>query len=64
MYNNLNISNRKLSRAKSVRNKKLSNLVFENSNFISETAHDPEKVIFNFSSYERSDDENRCSVKV
>ena len=43
MYNILNINNRKLSRAKSVRNKKLSNLVFENSNFISETAHDPEK---------------------
>ena len=64
MYNNLNISNRKLSRAKSVRNKKLSNLVFENSNFISETSHNLEKVILNFSSYERSDDENRCSVKV
>ena len=64
MYNILNINNRKLSRAKSVRNKKLSNLVFENSNFISETTRDPEKVIFNFSGYERSDDENRCSVKV
>ena len=60
----LNINNKKLNSAKSIQNKKLSNLVLENSNLISEMSHNTEKVIFNFSSHELSDDENRCSVKV
>ena len=52
----LNTNNKKLSRAKSIKNKKLSNLVFESSILISETSHDPYKVIFNFSGHELSDD--------
>ena len=59
----LNINNKKLSRAKSIQNKKLSNLVLENSNLISETSHDPEKVIFNFSSHELSDDKKSLLCK-
>ena len=59
----LNINNKKLSRAKSIQNKKLSNLVSENSNLISETSHNPEKVIFNFSSHELSDDEKSLLCK-
>ena len=59
----LNINNEKLNRAKSIQNKKLSNLVLENSNLISETSHNPEKVIFNFSSHELSDDEKSLLCK-
>ena len=50
----LNINNQKIN--KSIQNKKLSNLVLENSNLISETSHNLEKVTFNFSSHELSDD--------
>ena len=60
----LNINNKKRSRAKSIENKKLRNLVLENSNLTSETSHEPEKVIFNFSNHELSVDNNHCSVKV
>ena len=59
----LNINNEKLCRAKSIQNKKLSNLVLENSNLISETWHEPEKVIFNFSSHELSDAEKSLLCK-
>ena len=59
----LNINNKKLSRAKSIQNKKLSNLVSENSNLISETSHNPEKVIFNFSSHELSEYEKSLLCK-
>ena len=52
----LNINNKKLNRAKSIKNKKHGNLVLENSNLISETSHNPEIVIFNFSSHEVSDE--------
>ena len=49
--------NKKLSRAKNIQNKKLNNLVLENSNLVSATLHDPEKVNFNFSSHDLSDEE-------
>ena len=52
----LNINNKKLNRAKSIQNKKLSNLVLENSNFVSGMSHDPGKMIFNFFSHDLSDD--------
>ena len=44
-------------------NKKLSNLVLDNSNLISKTSHNPEKVIFNFSNHELSDDEKSLLCK-
>ena len=53
----LNINNKKLSRAKSIQNRKLSNLVLESSNLILETSHNSEKVIFNISTHELTDDE-------
>ena len=59
----LNINNKKLNRAKSIQNQKLSNIVLENSNLICETSHNPEKVIFNFSSHELSDDEKLLLCK-
>ena len=59
----LNINNKKLNRAKSIQNKKLSNLVLENSNLVSATSHGPEKVIFNFSSHDLSDDEKLLLCK-
>ena len=46
-----------------MQNKKLSNFVLENSNLISEMLHDPEKVIFDFSSHEFSDDEKLLLCK-
>ena len=39
-----------------INNKKLSNLVLENSNFVSGMSHDPGKMIFNFFSHDLSDD--------
>ena len=59
----LNINNKKLNRDKRIQNKKFSNLVLENFNLISETSHDPEKMIFNFSSHELSDDEKSLLCK-
>ena len=61
MYSFLTINNKKLRRTKTIQNKKLSNLVFENSNLTSKTSDNFEKVIFNFSSHEMK---NRCPVKV
>ena len=52
----LNINNKKLNRAKSIQNKKLGNLVLENSNLVSGMSHDPGKMIFNFFSHDLSDD--------
>ena len=49
--------NKKLSRAKNIQNKKLNNLVLEKSNLVSATLHDPEKVNFNLSSHDLSDEE-------
>ena len=48
---------------KSIQNKKLINLVLENSNFISETSHNPEKIIFNFSGHELNDDKKSLPCK-
>ena len=59
----LNINNKKLHRAKSIQNKKLSNLVLENYNLVSATSHDPEKVIFIFSSHNLSDDKKSLLCK-
>ena len=59
----LNKNNKTFSRDKSIQNKKLSNLVFENSNLISETSHNPEKVVFNFFSHELNDDEKSLLCK-
>ena len=59
----LNINNKKLSRAKSIQNKELSNLILEKSNLISETPHDPEKVTFNFPSHKLNDDEKSLLCK-
>ena len=59
----LNINNKKLNRAKSIQNKKLSNLVLENSNFVSAMLQDPEKVIFCFSSHDLGDDEKLLLCK-
>ena len=59
----LNTNNKKLSRAKSIQNKKLRNLVLENSNLISDTSYGPEKVIFNFSIHGLSDDEKLLLCK-
>ena len=59
----LNINNKKLNRAKSIQNTKLSNLVLENSSLISATLHDPQKVIFNLSSHDLSDDEKSLLCK-
>ena len=56
----LNINNKKLNRARSIQNKKLSNLVLENSSLISETSHNPEKVILESDLMMK----NCCSVKV
>ena len=63
MYIFLNINNKKLNRAKSIQNKKLSNLVLENSNLVSATLHNPEKAIFNFSSHDLCDDEKPLLCK-
>ena len=52
----LNTNNEKLSRAKSIQNKNLGNLVLEDSNLISRLLHHPGKVIFNFSSHELKND--------
>ena len=54
---------KKRSRAKSIQNKNLRNLVLENSNLISETSHNPEKVIFNSSNHELSGDEKSLLCK-
>ena len=59
----LNTNNKKRSRAKSIQSKKLCNLVLENSNLISETLHDPGKVILNFSKHGLSDDEKSLLCK-
>ena len=59
----LNINNKKLNRAKSIQNKKLSNLVLENSNLVSATSHNLEKVIFNFPNHDLSDDEKSLLCK-
>ena len=59
----LNINNKKLNRAKSIQNKKLSNLVLENSNLVSAMLQDPEKVIFCFSSHDLGDDEKLLLCK-
>ena len=59
----LNINNKKLNRAKSIQNKKLSNLLLENPNLVSATSHDPEKVSFNFSSNDLSDGEKSLLCK-
>ena len=48
-------TNKNLSGAKSIQNKNLCNLALGNSNLISETLLDPEKVFFNCSSHELSD---------
>ena len=45
--NNINIS-----KIRKVQNKKLGNLCSNNSYFKSVTSHDPDKVLFNFSSYQ------------
>ena len=63
IYKYININNKKFSRAISIQNKKLRNLVLENSNLISETSHDPEKVIFNFSSHELRHDKKSLLCK-
>ena len=64
----LNTNNKKLKSKKSIQNRKLSNLVLESSNLISEMSHNSEKVIFNFSSHKLSRAtkmmKNRCFVKV
>ena len=59
----LNINNKKLNRAKSIQNTKLSNLVLKNSNLILATLQDPQKVIFNLSSHGLSDDEKSLLCK-
>ena len=51
----LNINNKNLSRAKSIQNKKF--------DLISATSHDPQKVIFNLSSHDLSDDEKSLLCK-
>ena len=52
-----------LAELKVSKTKKLINLVLENSNFISETLHDPEKIVFNFSGHELSDDKKSLLCK-
>ena len=59
----LNIDNKKLNRSKSIQNKKFSNLLSENPNLVSARSHDPEKVSFNFSSHDLSDDEKLLLCK-
>ena len=59
----LDTNEKTFSGAKSIQNKKISNLVLENSNLISETSHNPEKLIFNFSSLKLNDDEKLLLCK-
>ena len=51
-------NNRNISKIRKVHCKKLSNLSSKNSYFGSVTSHDPEKVLFNFSSHYLTEHEN------
>ena len=55
--------NKIISKIRKVQNKKLSNLCFNNSYFESVTSHDPDKVLFNFSSYQLSEHEKSLLSK-
>ena len=56
-------NNKIISKIQKVQNKKLGNLCSNNSYFDSVTLHDPDKVLFNFSSYQLSEHEKSLLSK-
>ena len=56
-------NNKNISRVKETQDKKLCNLLFRNMGKNSDTCQDPDKVIFNFSSYNFSDHEKSVLCK-
>ena len=56
-------NNKIISKIRKVQNKKLGNLCSNNSYFESVTSHDPDKVLFNFSSYQLSEHEKSLLSK-
>ena len=56
-------NNKIISKIWKVQNKKLGNLCSNNSYFESVTSHDPDKVLFNFSSYQLSEHEKSLLSK-